>query len=288
MQERVILWWKGDYYFLDNSFETPILFKNVTYPSVTHAFMAAQTEKLDLRIKIAHAPLIALKHLMEEVQQPYDGFQGPDTMRILLETKFGLSAAFAEMSENQSRLAMQLITTGRKALVYGNHVCNQFWGDCQCDNHYNEKGKNVAGGLLMGIRDKLVEHLSKGISMKQTCVDGAVVEAFFMYPLNGKLWLKGFCSSCQSKAARLAISCSQTKGIYRFEKDWIKDKKEPVNEIIVPRRHLIRPDVFNFGHDEDAWERNWMGISHPRIPVIADPGPKMPKNKTFYLSGRVS
>lgn len=305
MQERVIKWWTGDNWFLDNSYEVPIVFQNLCYPSVSHAFMAAQTDNLDLKIRISHSPLIALKRLVNEIGDPHSGFEGPNTMRKLLEYKYGVKQdmTLVSMTVLQSNLAKRLIGTGTKTLVYGNKSCSTFYGDCDCPKHFEERGKNVLGGLTMGIRSKLIDYATKDVSRTQLCSCEKINDGFFLYAINGKLWLKPFCGECQAKVAVHTAQMDDGHGIYRFEKDWFPVKKEPVNKIVVPHRHhnhsnMMRPDIFprQTQFDEDEWERGWNESGIPRgawgvwrgNESSSVPDPKLPKNVTFYLSGRIS
>jgi len=293
MEERVIKWWRSDYWFLDNSYPADIFFQGISYPSVTHAMMGAQTENMDLKIQIAQAALLELKGFAEQIDTPYDGFQGPSTMRKLLDYKFGYSASLLEMSPAQAELAQRLIATGNKTLVYGNRACSMFWGDCDCPSHFQERGKNVLGGLLMGVRERLVEYVAKNVDLKQTCTCEKPSEAFFMYCMNNKLWLKPFCSECQAKVG-IFLGRNAQGSVRRFEKDWVKEKV--VNKIVVPQHHhSIRPDVFGTGRggvfDEARWETGWsghLGGLHRNNPIPQATEPPLPQNITFHLSGRIS
>jgi predicted NAD-dependent protein-ADP-ribosyltransferase YbiA (DUF1768 family) len=289
MDERVIKYWRGDEWFLDNSYETPIVWQGLSYPTVTHAFLAAQEDNLDLKLKIAHSTLGELENLAEEVREPTIGFRGPDTMRALLEQKFGYSNRDKEMTVFQIRLAQRLLSTGHRKLVYGNHVCNMFWGDCDCSIHYDMRGTNVLGGLIEGVREKLVDLVTRGVNRNQTCGCENNNDAFFLYGINGKLWLKPFCLECQGKAGVMLAQASQDRGIYRFEKSWFPERKEvgaPVNKIKVPSNiPTIRPDVFRQSSGEAHWG---MWTHYRREPVEQVPDQNLPKNKVFYLSGRIN
>jgi predicted NAD-dependent protein-ADP-ribosyltransferase YbiA (DUF1768 family) len=295
MEARVIRIWKGDSWFLDNSYETPIIFQGISYPSVTHAFLAAQADNIDLKLRISHAHLGELESLANEVGEPFTTFQGPSTMRELLEQKFGYVNRYREMTIYQSRLAKQLVATGKTTLIYGNSTCNTFWGDCNCSKHFDERGKNVLGGLLMGVREHLIELATQGVDKDQTCTCENKAEAFYLYSLNGKLWLKPFCSDCMARVAVYTSKTSDDRGCFRFEKMWFKEKKEPVNKIHVSRHPMsymgpgnLRPDVFRNGspYDNDPqWERTtWGGWRRKMDEQV--PEQNLPQNKVFYLSGR--
>lgn len=292
MNNDKITSWTGEFWFLDNSYEVPIIFQNLGYPSVSHAYLAAQTESIDLKIRIAHSPLIALKALWNEVGTPHSGFEGPNTMRKLLEYKFGYKqdTSAINMTDLQSNLAKRLLSTTTKTLVYENKTHSNFLGVCTCPKHINERGKNVLGGLIMGIRERLVDYVTQYIDPKQTCSCEANNDAFFLYSREGKLWLKPFCREHQSLAAMAAAKQDDHQMVMRFEKDWFPKKKEPVNKIIVPHRSTIRPDVFTQTDDDDdeygqmPWSMGW-GVNRQEPLVVNNP--PLPKNITMYLSGRI-
>lgn len=296
--------WQGDYWFLDNSSNSPVMFEGVTYPTVTHAMMGAQADTLLKRLEISKAPLTSLKEIYQKLGEPPVNFKGPDTMRQILEKKFGYSPNLVEMNESQIKLSQKLLFTGVRKLVYGNMVCNQFWGDCGCSKHQEIKGNNVLGGLLMGVRDKLAGYITRNVALDQTCTCEKPASAFFMYSTNQKLWLKPFCDECQVKVGMFLANHSENHEVTRFDKAWFpsergpsstpkKEKKGPINRIHVPRGMGIHP-IFTAMNQVDDFEDNdyvqrwqhampWMGHMQNR-----EPEKKLPQNVTFYLSGRIS
>lgn len=290
MQERVIKWWKADYWFLDNSYEIQVLSGGISYPSVTHAFLAEQSDNVSIRLKIAQTSVVNLKELAnKEIVKPYDGFKGPDVMRKLLEYKFGVSSWIAGMTLDQTKVAQKLIATGTSTLVYGNNSCNQFWGWCNCSEHFNKRGQNVLGGLIMGVREKLIKELTKNVDMFQTCGCENPAESFYMYATDGKIWLKPTCEKCQAKVGVFVANIASDHSTFRFEKRWVQTR-EPVNKIQVSNQHsTIRPDVFKRYPDDfetiEEWEARigWQGYRSEPTKLQ----PKLPQNITFYLSGRI-
>lgn len=302
MTSQPIRNWSQDFWFLDNSYEVPIAFGALVYPSVTHAFAAAQAESLDLKLEISKAPLTAIEGLFSKIGEPPSDFRGPDTMRKLLEYKFGVTKLLDQMTPFQVKMACQLLFTGRRPLIYGNMVCNEFWGDCACSKHLEIRGKNVLGGLIMGVREKLVEHVTRGVAKDQTCVCERPNEGFYLYAHDGKIWIKPICSQCQATAGVMLAKLSDFNMIYRFEKDWFKDEKKPAEQrrsIINPQilRHGIHP-VFNESgienlEDDDyaeAWAAAaWGGHIQIGMNFKKEPeGKPLAKNITYYLSGRIS
>lgn len=299
--------WRQDFWFLDNSYETPIAYEGLMYPTVTHAFAGAQVGELDLKLEISQTPLSALESLFEKIGDPPPGFEGPNTMRKLLEYKFGLPQMKNAMSPHQIKMAEKLLFTGRRPIIYGNMVCNQFWGDCACHKHLDARGKNVLGGLIMGVRDKIIENITNGVAKDQTCNCEKPNEAFFLYAHEGKLWLKPYCVGCITQCGVYLSKLSDNNQVQRFEKDWFKvdkgpssqpKKQKPVNHQIVTKNmsHTIHPVFNESGVSDDfddeyaaaweAWGGGHMGVSNAQTSKA--PEPKLAKNVTFYLSGKIS
>lgn len=303
--------WRQDFWFLDNSYETPIAYEGLMYPTVTHAFAGAQAGELDLKLEISQTPLGALEDLVvERIGDLVPGFEGPNTMRKLLEYKFGLSQMKNVMSAHQIKMAEKLLFTGRRPIIYGNMSCNTFWGDCACVKHLETRGKNVLGGLIMGVRDKIIENITNGVAKDQTCNCEKPNEAFFLYAHEGKLWLKPYCPACVTQCGVFLSKLSDNNQVQRFEKEWFKvdrgpasqpKKQKPVNHQIVTKNmsHTIHPVFTESGIpvDDDfddldgdyarawaAWGGGHMGASRTPAP----PEPKLSKNITFYLSGKIS
>jgi ribA/ribD-fused uncharacterized protein len=67
-----------------------------------------------------------------------------DVMLGLLRQKFGGPI-----------LAAELLATGERTLIEGNHWHDNFWGKCYCRKCCQKEHKNTLGKLLMQIRDEL-------------------------------------------------------------------------------------------------------------------------------------
>lgn len=294
--------WSGDYWFLDNSYTSPVMFQGVTYPSVTHAMMGAQADTLLKRLNIAKAPLGQLEEIFAQLGDPPKEFRGPDTMKALLEAKFGYSANLIEMTESQVKLSQRLLATGVRKVVFANKVCEQFWGDCDCPKHKDIKGNNVLGGLIEGVRERLAGYVTRNVAKDQTCSCEKPASAFFMYSLHGKLWLKPFCEECQVKIGMFLAKSSDNNEVTRFEKSWFpsergpattpKTIREPVNRIKVQR--TIHPVFMNDQFEDEEYLEEWrarMGWNGHMAGFMnraKEVEKKLPQNVTFYLSGRIS
>lgn len=131
----------GEWDFLSNFYEHPVLFKGILYPSSEHAYQAAkaQSEELHEKIRRAKSPGMA-KRLGQNVRtsSDWDNRRLP-TMRAILDAKF-----------EDPELRGKLMATGEATLIEGNDWGDTFWGVC------GGKGKNHLGNLLMELRGKIV------------------------------------------------------------------------------------------------------------------------------------
>ena len=287
--------WSKDYWFLDNSYEVPIAFEGLMYPSVTHAFVGAQAGDLDLKIEISHAPLSAIDGYFEKIQEAPVGFRGPDIMRKLLEYKFGIPQLQIRLTPHQVKMALKLVVTGKTPLIFGNANCNQFWGDCSCPKHKDIAGKNILGGLLMGVRERLIESITYGVARTQNCNCENVNIAFFLYVHDGKLWIKPFCDECQAQTAIFLAKLADNNEIHRFEKDWFKDPKGPSSSAkkAVNRQIMtVYPPFDEAGNsfESNEYAQQWAAAiaAWNRGRQGAKEEPKLAQNITFYLSGKIS
>ncbi len=132
---------QGEHRFLSNFYPSPIpMWNGLIYPTVEHAFQAAKTLSSAQRelIRTAHSPAVA-KRLGREVQLRHDW----DDMRLRV-MRFLVARKFAEGSP----LASQLLSTGTRDLIEGNHWGDRFWG-------VDGAGKNHLGVILMARREQL-------------------------------------------------------------------------------------------------------------------------------------
>lgn len=134
---------KGKYSFLSN-FATCyfIVFDEVRYRSVEHAYQAAKTLNLGERLDIylANTPGQA-KRLGKKVHVRLDWDEVKlSIMEDLLRQKFVGSDVFRQL----------LIKTSPAELIEGNNWNDTYWGVC------NGVGENHLGKLLMKIRGELI------------------------------------------------------------------------------------------------------------------------------------
>jgi ribA/ribD-fused uncharacterized protein len=131
----------GIYSFLSNFYLCLIVYKEIYYPSVEHAYQAAKTLDFDERHKIAgmRRPGQAKRYGRRvKLRLGWDSMK-VDVMRDLLHEKF----------YNHSGLKESLLATGDATLVEENDWGDTSWGRC------DGEGKNMLGKLLMETRKSL-------------------------------------------------------------------------------------------------------------------------------------
>jgi ribA/ribD-fused uncharacterized protein len=137
----------GEYAFLSNFYESPFIYKGITYPTAEHAFQAAKTlnpiEKR--RIALAETPgqakrlgrTCALRGDWEKIKYTI--------MTEIVREKFYSS----------SELANKLLATGDELLEEGNTWHDNIWGNCSCNKCIKIVGQNHLGKILMEIRKEI-------------------------------------------------------------------------------------------------------------------------------------
>lgn len=130
---------RGDYRFLSNFEYSPVMFDNVQYPTIEHAYQAAKTDDFSERhvIHDAQTPRAARKlGQLVKIRPDWDNVKA-DVMLGLLRQKFAIP-----------HLAQLLDETGDAELIEGNTWGDVFWGVC------DGVGKNWLGRLLMQVREE--------------------------------------------------------------------------------------------------------------------------------------
>lgn len=136
---------RGKYYFLSNFYLTPVMYKELWYPSSEHAYMSAKcadpvwksyccnpnVSPSDVKRESAHVKLIDNWNIVKF-----------NVMEEVLRAKF----------ENHE-LKELLLATGNENLQEGNYWDDKCWGvDLKVSPNV---GENHLGRLLMKIRDEL-------------------------------------------------------------------------------------------------------------------------------------
>ena len=137
---------RGRYRFLSNFWPATVIFDDLTYPSVEHAYQAAKTYDKLLRRMIQEAETAGeakkIGRNLVKLRSDWD-FIRLEVMEYLLRQKF-----------NDPELRKLLLSTANEELVEGNTWCDVYFGVCYCKDH-NGEGANVLGTLLMKIRTEL-------------------------------------------------------------------------------------------------------------------------------------
>lgn len=131
----------GEYKFLSNFYPCGILYEEIKYPSVEHAFQALKTFDIEKRRKIASLKKPGLaKKMGHRVKLRPDWEEIKiNLMEELIRIKF----------KNHDNLKELLLKTGNSELIEGNYWGDRYWGV------FEGKGKNILGKILMKIRDEM-------------------------------------------------------------------------------------------------------------------------------------
>jgi len=146
---------RGFYEFLSNFYRILIIYENIEYPTLEHAFVASKTLDIKKRIYVAtkiYDPGKAKRFGREKIilRENWANIQD-DIMEKLLRIKF-----------SDVKLAELLINTYPKELIEGNWWGDEYWGVCK------GIGENRLGKLLMKIRNELILYKSRSC---EDCVD---------------------------------------------------------------------------------------------------------------------
>lgn len=139
----------GQYAFLSRDYDAPIRMggtnfpQPLTFPTVTHALVAARTTDFAARSRIANLPTpddAKRAALSLDLRSDYDDIKLA-TARTLVQVT----------SRQHPEWAAQLISTGDAELVYENDINDRYWGRDRATG----RGLNNWGKLLMEERARL-------------------------------------------------------------------------------------------------------------------------------------
>jgi len=134
---------QGEYRFLSNFWPAEVIFENLTFPSVEHAYQAAKTLSLDERRRVA-----ALTTPSEAKKAGHKLQQRPDWERVKFDV---MEECVRYKFTHHDDLKTKLLGTGDAELIEGNDWGDVIWGV------YQGKGENRLGKILMKIRSELRE-----------------------------------------------------------------------------------------------------------------------------------
>ena len=134
---------EGVYFFLSNFYVSQVELDGVAYPTVEHAYQAAKTVDVQVRLLIAKAATPGAAKMIGRRAKLRADWEDVKiaVMYSLLQQKFAKG----------SPLAARLKSTGQAQLVEGNWWGDRFWGVCK------GVGENNLGKLLMVLREELFE-----------------------------------------------------------------------------------------------------------------------------------
>ncbi len=137
---RMIDSFRGEYYFLSNFYEAPVLYDGITYQNNEAAFQAQKTLDMEKRKEFASLSPNLAKRAGRRVLLRTDWEQVKYTVMY--------EVCRAKFTQNPA-LGQQLLATGDEELIEGNNWGDRIWGQV------NGKGQNHLGKILMRVRDEL-------------------------------------------------------------------------------------------------------------------------------------
>ena len=133
---------RGEYYFLSNFYEIPVIFDGITYQNNEAVFQAQKCSVYNDRKQFSFLNASEAKKLGRKVSLRPDWEEVKiGIMREIVREKF----------EQHPKLAEKLLATGDSYLEEGNTWGDRVWGTV------NGQGANNLGRILMEIREELKE-----------------------------------------------------------------------------------------------------------------------------------
>lgn len=154
MTTEVIDSFDGNYEMLSNFYPCIVIFQNLEFPSVEHAFVASKSTDPMFWYEIS------------QMHAKYAGKAKRKGRKIKLrsdweEMKLFFMKEFIDQKFNQKPFRDFLLSTYPLYLIEGNTWHDDFWGDCRCPKHKNIKGENNLGILIMDKRRQLYESINR-------------------------------------------------------------------------------------------------------------------------------
>jgi ribA/ribD-fused uncharacterized protein len=140
--------------FLSNFYPSPLVYEDIAYRTVEHAYQASKTTDRELRELMSRLSTAAdAKEIGKLLPKREDWHDVKESIMAEL-----VVLKFAE----GSTLAKRLLLTYPMALVEGNYWHDTFWGVCTCEGKKTPKcpggGSNKLGLLLAYHREYLWQH----------------------------------------------------------------------------------------------------------------------------------
>lgn len=131
---------RGEYFFLSNFCEVPVMYDGITYLNNEAAFQAQKTLNKEQRLDFATLNPSQAKKKGRSVSLR------PDWEEIKINVMYEICKAKFIQNENLKR---SLLNTGNAELIEGNNWGDKIWGQV------NGIGENNLGKILMKIREEL-------------------------------------------------------------------------------------------------------------------------------------
>lgn len=131
---------RGEYFFLSNFCEVPVMYDGITYLNNEAAFQAQKTLNREQRLDFAMLNPSQAKKKGRSVSLR------PDWEEIKINVMYEICKAKFTQNENLKR---SLLNTGNAELIEGNNWGDKIWGQV------NGIGENNLGKILMKIREEL-------------------------------------------------------------------------------------------------------------------------------------
>lgn len=133
---------RGQYSFLSNFYEVPIIYDNIRYGSAEAAFQAQKT------LNVSEREAIALLNPLKAKKAGGRMALRDDWEAVKLDIMYEICMAKFTQNEDMRQL---LISTYGEELVEGNDWGDRFWGTV------NGVGENHLGKILMRIREQALK-----------------------------------------------------------------------------------------------------------------------------------
>ncbi len=136
----------GDFAFLSNFYDAPVVYDGITYKNTEAAFQAQKTTSIPKRLEFANFTASQSKKEGRKLalRQDWEEVKGQVMYEICL----------AKFTQNEE-LKMKLLSTDGHHLIEGNHWHDNTWGNCTCEKCAFVQGQNRLGVILMKIRERL-------------------------------------------------------------------------------------------------------------------------------------
>ena len=144
----------GKYEVFSNFSPAKVIYDNVTYPTVEHAYVAAKTMDRRFRRSVAMSPASQAGKMKKwgrtvNMRSDWDKVK-LEIMQDLVTQKFNKYNDYSKYE--------LLLGTGDQLIIEGNYWHDNFWGNCLCNKCMKIKGENHLGLILMKVREFLSLH----------------------------------------------------------------------------------------------------------------------------------